>query len=118
MANNIFGIILAGGQGTRMGNAERPKQFMEIGKKPIIIHTIEKFAIHSAFDKVIVLSPRAWISHTRDLIRKYIPRSSNVVVVQGGSTRNETAILKKISALMTIPLLSPMTLSVLLSPIA
>lgn len=91
MANNIFGIILAGGQGTRMGNAERPKQFMEIGKKPIIIHTIEKFAIHSAFDKVIVLSPRAWISHTRDLIRKYIPRSSNVVVVvQGGSTRNET----------------------------
>lgn len=89
MANNIFGIILAGGQGTRMGNAERPKQFMEIGKKPIIIHTIEKFAIHSAFDKVIVLSPRAWISHTRDLIRKYIPRSSNVVV-QGGSTRNET----------------------------
>ena len=33
MANNIFGIILAGGQGTRMGNAERPKQFMEIGKK-------------------------------------------------------------------------------------
>ena len=81
MANNIFGIILAGGQGTRMGNAERPKQFMEIGKKPIIIHTIEKFAIHSAFDKVIVLSPRAWI---------YIPRSSNVVVVQGGSTRNET----------------------------
>lgn len=32
MANNIFGIILAGGQGTRMGNAERPKQFMEIGK--------------------------------------------------------------------------------------
>ena len=114
MANNIFGIILAGGQGTRMGNAERPKQFMEIGKKPIIIHTIEKFAIHSAFDKVIVLSPRAWISHTRDLIRKYIPRSSNVVVVQ----RMESAILKKISALMTIPLLSPMTLSVLLSPIA
>jgi 2-C-methyl-D-erythritol 4-phosphate cytidylyltransferase len=35
MANNIFGIILAGGQGTRMGNAERPKQFMEIGKREI-----------------------------------------------------------------------------------
>lgn len=25
MANNIFGIILAGGQGTRMGNAELPE---------------------------------------------------------------------------------------------
>ena len=75
MANNIFGIILAGGQGTRMGNAERPKQFMEIGRKPIIVHTIEKFVIHSAFDRIIVLSPKAWISHTKD---------------PGGSTRNET----------------------------
>lgn len=90
MTNNIFGIILAGGQGTRMGNAERPKQFMKIGNKPILIHTIEKFVIHSAFDKIIVLSPRAWISHTRDLIRKYIPAASNIVVIQGGSTRNET----------------------------
>lgn len=90
MANNIFGIILAGGRGTRMGNAERPKQFMKIGQKPIIIHTIEKFAINSAFDKVIVLSPKAWVSHTRDLIRKYIPDNSNIVVIQGGSTRNET----------------------------
>ena len=54
MANNIFGIILAGGQGTRMGNAERPKQFMEIGKKPIIIHTIEKFAIHSEIGRAHV----------------------------------------------------------------
>lgn len=90
MANNIFGIILAGGRGTRMGNAERPKQFMKIGQKPIIIHTIEKFSINSAFDKVIVLSPKAWVSHTRDLIRKYIPDNSNIVVIQGGSTRNET----------------------------
>lgn len=90
MANNIFGIILAGGRGTRMGNAERPKQFMKIGQKPIIIHTIEKFAINSAFDKVIVLSPKAWVSHTRDLIRKYIPDNSSIVVIQGGSTRNET----------------------------
>lgn len=111
MANNVFGIILAGGKGTRMGNVERPKQFMEIGKKPIIIHTIEKFAIHSAFDKIIILSPKAWISHTKDLIRKYIPNSSNLAVIEGGSTRNETIhernpiILKKISVLMMRPLL-------------
>lgn len=90
MANNIFGIILAGGQGTRMGNAERPKQFMEIGRKPIIVHTIEKFVIHSAFDRIIVLSPKAWISHTKDLIRKYIPDHSDIIVIPGGSTRNET----------------------------
>ena len=49
MANNIYGVILAGGKGTRMGNVERPKQFMEVGGKPIIVHTIEKFAIHAEF---------------------------------------------------------------------
>ena len=27
MANNIYGVILAGGKGTRMGNVERPKQY-------------------------------------------------------------------------------------------
>ena len=52
MANNIYGVILAGGKGTRMGNVERPKQFMEVGGKPIIVHTIEKFAIHTEFDKI------------------------------------------------------------------
>ena len=72
MANNIYGVILAGGKGTRMGNVERPKQFMEVGGKPIIVHTIEKFAIHTEFDKIIILSPKAWISHTNDLIKKYI----------------------------------------------
>lgn len=63
---------------------------MEVGGKPIIVHTIEKFAIHTEFDKIIILSPKAWISHTNDLIKKYIPMRDKLVVVQGGSTRNET----------------------------
>ena len=43
---NVYGVVLAGGIGSRMGNVEKPKQFMEVGKKPIIIHTIEKFVVH------------------------------------------------------------------------
>ena len=38
----IYACILAGGIGSRMGN-EKPKQFINIGGKPIILHTIEKF---------------------------------------------------------------------------
>jgi len=90
MNNNIFAMILAGGQGTRMGNIEKPKQFMEIGGKPIIIHTIEKFVLFEDFDSIIVLSPKQWINHTADLIRKYIPNSDRVVVIQGGDSRNDT----------------------------
>ena len=88
--SNVFGVVLAGGVGTRMGNVEKPKQFMEIGGKPIIIHTIEKFVLNPQFEKILVLSPKQWIKHTEDLIRKYIVNSSQIVVIEGGSTRNET----------------------------
>lgn len=88
--SNVFGVVLAGGIGTRMGNVEKPKQFMEIGGKPIIIHTIEKFVMNPQFDKILVLSPKQWIKHTEDLIKKYIPGIDNVVVISGGATRNET----------------------------
>lgn len=88
--SNIYGVVLAGGKGTRMGNVEKPKQFMEIGGKPIIVHTIEKFVVNSDFKEILVLSPKQWIKHTEDLIRKYIPNNDRVVVIEGGSTRNET----------------------------
>lgn len=88
--SNVFGVVLAGGKGTRMGNVEKPKQFMEIGGKPIIIHTVEKFVLNTEFEQVLVLSPKQWIKHTEDLIKKYIPGCDKVVVIEGGSTRNET----------------------------
>ena len=34
-------VIFAGGVGSRMHSKERPKQFLEMYNKPIIIHTIE-----------------------------------------------------------------------------
>lgn len=86
----VFAEILAGGKGTRMGNIEKPKQFMEIGGKPIIVHTIEKFIIHPEFEEVIVLSPKQWIRHTQDLIKRYIPDTERIAVIEGGDTRNET----------------------------
>ncbi|RBQ22780.1 2-C-methyl-D-erythritol 4-phosphate cytidylyltransferase [Candidatus Methanobinarius endosymbioticus] len=86
----IFVAILAGGTGTRMGNMDKPKQFLLLGDKPIIIHTIEKFLINEKFEEIIVLSPKQWISHTEDLILKYIPNSNKVKVIEGGKLRNDT----------------------------
>lgn len=87
---NVYGVILAGGMGARMGNVEKPKQFMEIGGTPILILALEKFVIHPGFDRVLVLSPKPWMRYTEDLIWKYIPQRERVVVLEGGSTRNET----------------------------
>lgn len=86
----IYGVVLAGGVGRRMGNAEKPKQFMTIGGKPIIVHTVERFAVCSELEKVIVLTPEKWIDHTRNILAKHIPDMSRVVVIEGGDTRNET----------------------------
>ena len=41
----IYAGILAGGTGTRMGISNLPKQFLELGDRPILIHTIEKFVL-------------------------------------------------------------------------
>lgn len=87
----VFGVILAGGIGSRMGNVEKPKQYLKVGNKPIIIHTIEKFFVHDAFQKLIVLCPKQWVEHTKNLVQKYLGEGvEQVVVLEGGSTRNET----------------------------
>lgn len=88
--SNVYGVILAGGQGIRMGNVEKPKQFMELGGKPIIVHTMEKFIMNADFCGILVLTPKQWIKHTEDLIRKYIPKDDRIRVIEGGDTRNET----------------------------
>ena len=87
---HTYGVVLAGGIGSRMGNVEKPKQFLELKGRPIIIHTIEKFVIHPGFEKILVLSPKAWVGYTRDIVRKYIPMSDQIEVLEGGPTRNET----------------------------
>lgn len=88
--SKVFGVVLAGGIGARMGNVEKPKQFLELGGKPIIIHTLEKFVIHPGFDEILVLSPRAWVTYTQDIVRRFILPVKKVTVLQGGETRNET----------------------------
>lgn len=88
--DNIFAAILAGGMGTRMQSEQKPKQFLEVGGKPIIIHTIEKFISIENFTKILVLTPADWVEYTKDLIEKYMGTDSGVLVLPGGSDRNET----------------------------
>ena len=84
-----FAGILAGGSGTRMGKTDLPKQFLMLGQKPIIIHTIEQFLIAPSIDEIIVAVPENWVSYTEDIIDKYC-RDTRIHVIKGGSSRNET----------------------------
>lgn len=86
----IFSVICAGGIGSRMGNAEKPKQYLKIGNKPIILHTIEKFLINNKFEQILVLCPSSWVSHTQDLVNKHLNGNDKIKVLEGGKTRNDT----------------------------
>lgn len=86
----VYAAIFAGGKGSRMGNIDTPKQFLELASKPIIIHTIEKFYVNNRIDEIIVLCPKPWVAITKDLIKKHLPEGKPVTVIEGGETRNGT----------------------------
>ena len=90
MKKDSYGLILAGGMGARMGNAEKPKQYLELAGRPIILYTIEKFLVCPELDQVVVLCPKAWIKYTEDLVARNLAGADRVHVACGGATRNET----------------------------
>ncbi|MGN1328360.1 MAG: 2-C-methyl-D-erythritol 4-phosphate cytidylyltransferase [Eubacterium sp.] len=86
----VYGVILAGGIGSRMGG-DKPKQYLNVNGKPIIIYTVEKFFAVPELEKIIVLCPKQWVEHTKNLIEKHIaPAKERIAVIEGGDTRNET----------------------------
>ncbi|MCB5940201.1 2-C-methyl-D-erythritol 4-phosphate cytidylyltransferase [bacterium 210820-DFI.6.52] len=96
----IFGAILAGGTGSRMNIADMPKQFLPLGDKPIILHTLEKFLLCDRMDRVYVGVHPDWVGHMQDLLERQVPQKERVTLVLGGGDRNSTIfnIVDKIEA--------------------
>ncbi|MDO4199924.1 MAG: 2-C-methyl-D-erythritol 4-phosphate cytidylyltransferase [Clostridia bacterium] len=88
----IFGAIVAGGVGNRMNLSGLPKQFLPLGgsKKPIIIHTLEKFLMCEKFDYIYLGVHKDWTQYAEELIEKYNLKSEKIVIVAGGADRNST----------------------------
>lgn len=88
-----FGAILAGGTGSRMGLTNMPKQFLELGDKPIIIHTLQKFLLNLKFDVIYLGIHENWTGYMEDLIENYIVDEENkkrIKIISGGTDRNST----------------------------
>ncbi len=86
---NIYGLIVAGGIGKRMGS-DIPKQFLKVRHKAIISYTTQVFLDYSDIEKVIVLVPEDWIVFTEDLFMQDFGQQDKLVVVAGGALRNDT----------------------------
>ena len=78
-------VIFAGGVGKRMGETDKPKQFIEICGKPIIIHTLEVFEKNKNIDAIIVASKEEWIGYLENLLEQYNIKKV-AKVVPGGET--------------------------------
>lgn len=80
-------LVLAGGLGLRMNQSgEPPKQFFELGDKPVIIHTLERLDKHGAIDAICVVCLSTWEDYLKDLIGKFAIQKVRWIV-NGGECR-------------------------------
>ena len=88
-------IIVAAGSGIRFGS-EIPKQFLEVGGKPLIIHTLAPFETCAAIDEIVLVLSLTEIEKFRLTIEKYNLRKL-AKIVAGGESRAES-VLKGLNA--------------------
>ena len=82
-------VIFAGGTGQRMNSKTRPKQFLELHGKPIIVYTIEQFQQHNEIDGIIVVCLPSWIDYCSELMERY-KLNKVCAVVPGGNSGQES----------------------------
>ena len=82
-------MIFAGGSGKRMNTVSKPKQFLELRGKPIIIYTLELFDLHEEIDGIVVVCLEAWIPYLKKMLKKF-EITKVVEVVPGGATGQDS----------------------------
>ncbi|NLK97596.1 2-C-methyl-D-erythritol 4-phosphate cytidylyltransferase [Defluviitalea saccharophila] len=91
-------IIPAAGKGKRMGT-QMNKQYLELGGKPIIVHTIEKFDQSPRIHEIIIVTSKEEMEYfKKEIVSKY-HFNKPLKVVAGGKERQESVYngLKNIS---------------------
>lgn len=81
----ITALIFAGGTGKRMNTRSKPKQFLELHGKPIIIYTLEHFEYHDQIDNIVIVCIKDWIGELKFLLNRY-GISKVKTVISGGET--------------------------------
>lgn len=79
-------IIVAAGSGSRF-NSDKPKQFLEIGGKPVIVHTLERFQASPSVDQIVLVLAGDQIER---FDRHCVPKINSIV--SGGATRAQSVL--------------------------
>lgn len=91
-----IGVIFAGGVGRRMNTKGKPKQFLEVHGKPIIVHTIDIFQNTEAIDAVVVVCVSDWLDYMNNLVERF--NLTKVKAVVAGGETGQLSIFKGLEA--------------------
>lgn len=83
-------ILLAGGSGHRFG-ADRPKQFVRIGERTVLEHSLAAFEQSPHIDAILIVSHPQHLDEVRELL----PSSQHpklLAVVAGGAERQDSTL--------------------------
>lgn len=95
--NKVFVVIFAGGVGSRMKGAQRPKQFLVLGGKPIIAHTIQHFQNHPRVSSIAVACVESWIPEMSKVVSEF--RFDKVTAIVSGGETGQDSIFNGLRAL-------------------
>lgn len=85
----VTALIFAGGTGSRMNSRSRPKQFLNLYGKPIIIHTLEHFEYCEEIDSIVVVCRENWIGYLEEQLKHNFFEKVRLVV-SGGETGQQS----------------------------
>ena len=88
MSRNIA-ILLAAGSGKRMGS-NTPKQFLLLGGKTILEHTVGTFNSHPQIDEIAIVTPQEFLQQTEQLTRSY--KKVRKILI-GGKERSDSSMV-------------------------
>lgn len=92
----VYAVIFAGGTGKRMNTRAKPKQFLEVHGKPVLIYTMEKFQDNKDVDKIVLVCLDTWINYAKKLIQEY--RLYKVCAVVSGGASGQDSIFHGLQA--------------------
>lgn len=82
-------LIFAGGTGKRMNSRSKPKQFLELHGKPVIIYTLEHFEHHEEIDNIVVVCLKSAITELKEMLDRYGIKKVTQII-PGGETGHDS----------------------------
>lgn len=82
-------VIVAAGKGTRM-KADINKQYIRIGGKPIVYHTIESFLQSKHIDEVVAVIVKEEEELFNEIVRPLFKDESKLKIAYGGAMRKDS----------------------------